>query len=220
MFKIKYIIICVVMCFVLIFSVGFAAWIITDNFVGSLDGSINAEDARGEEFVTISDATEYLRYTNDGFMYHYVYITVDEETQKVKTYYNKITVDVTVDVNKWKTLFNDSVDSIYVELTLELADLPSELIDYNIIDCVSSSCDDGVNVTNDSNNIIGYEIDLTNLSTTTTDGVTTYDDVTFSVTYSFDVSSINKFLFSDQYSILHYDGNMFNINSTISIQSN
>ena len=218
MFKGKFMLVSVLLCLVLVVGVGFAAWTITDTFTGSVNGTIDADQARAEDFVEISEPTEFLRYTTDGYMYYH---KTDENGDTITYYYNKITVDVTVDVNKWKELFGDTVDAIYVELTLEASDdLPNNVNKYSIFDKVTSQTICGDETYRSGNNITGYRIDLTELKSTTVDGVTTYDEVVFTTTFIFDPYSLGSDTFSDPLSILRYNGNMFNINSTISIQKN
>lgn len=195
--KTKYTFICVLLCLSLIISVGFASWIITDTIIQEAGGTISAEKASSEDFITISDPTKSLRYTNDGFMYYY-----DNGQKKL---YNSIEILVSFDVDKWIKLFGMTVDQIHIEVTLELNTL-GKYKDYGLLNTISSNGKKGPQCSITIN--LEDQVQVNG----------TYKP--YNMTVKFEFQNVSSEVFTKSDSILRKQTEMFDVHATISVASN
>lgn len=198
--KTKYTVICVLLCLSLIISVGFASWIITDTIIQEAEGTISAEKANREDFITISNPTKSLRYTNDGFMYYY--------DNGQKKFYNSIEVLVSFDVDKWMNLFGTTVDKIHIEVTLSLNTQAGKYNGYGLLDDMLSN--------NVKGNLCNITISLDASQLEQVNGV--YKP--YNMTVKFEFLNVKDDVFTKSDSILKKQNDMFKLHATISVASN
>lgn len=187
------------LCFLAIFSTGFASWTIVHEFQPiDVKGNIVVDDVvRFGDYVTTKSISS-LKYTKDGFI------------GSDKTLGN-IQISLDLNLTKCREVFGSDA-TIQIEFTLGYQDVTPQ--EYDVLSCIQSaiaSTSDSVLVSKTNTNILPIYIDL--------DAYASVSVLPIDITYQFHITD-EKYFTESSSPLVQNSATIFNLGATLSVLSN